>query len=227
MFSNCNGSTFLDLLNKDKVASSGADRRFACTSCGKRFTTKSNVNAHTKTVHKKHEKENTNSTVNLKDATIEHKACVCDKSNTGKICLQAQQQMMREIVQVDPRHVPYNVVVQRREKFFQSILEKHFDATHKKLACGETDITTEMFHAEIKEWSCYKEAIGQLICYNAFDPRHDLRVYLFGRYGIKTKEMALMVFNQQNIRPFEFEEVDSKINVVDMLTGEREFITEV
>ncbi len=99
----------------------------------------------------------------------------------------------------------------RNEYFFQKILELHFRATHKKLPCGETDITTDEFHAEIKEWNCYKEAIGQLVCYNSFDPRHELRIYLFGKYIQRMKDIALVVFKQQRIRPFEFVEVEGKV----------------
>lgn len=69
----------------------------------------------------------------------------------------------------------------QKECFYQNILESHLNGKHKKLPRGETDITTDAFHAEIKNWDCYKEAFGQLLAYNKDDPRNELRVYLFGK----------------------------------------------
>lgn len=71
----------------------------------------------------------------------------------------------------------------RNETYYQKFLETVLNGKHKRLKCGETDITTDIFHAEIKEWKLYKSAIGQLICYNRHDPRPELRLYLFGNYS--------------------------------------------
>ena len=54
----------------------------------------------------------------------------------------------------------------KNEKFYQLLLENYLGGTHKTLSCGITDVTTDTCHAEIKEWSSWKEAIGQLTCYS-------------------------------------------------------------
>lgn len=68
----------------------------------------------------------------------------------------------------------------KNEDFYQAVVENHLGGTHKSLPCGITDVTNESTHAEIKHWNSYKEAIGQLICYNQFDPKDTLQLYLFG-----------------------------------------------
>jgi hypothetical protein len=81
----------------------------------------------------------------------------------------------------------------RNETYYQKFLEKVLGAGHKRLKCGETDITTEKFHAEIKEFKHFKGAIGQLLCYNNDDPKEELRLYLFGSY--KESKMTLALEN--------------------------------
>jgi hypothetical protein len=92
----------------------------------------------------------------------------------------------------------------RLEKHYQIIVEKITSGSHKRLACGVTDITTDVFHAEIKRWICWKEALGQLLAYNHFDKKLELRVYLFGEYSQKYKNIAIEAFKNYNIRCFQF-----------------------
>jgi hypothetical protein len=80
--------------------------------------------------------------------------------------------------------------MRRNETYYQKFLEIILGAGHKRLKCGETDITTDEYHAEIKEWKQYKGAIGQLLCYNKHDPRNELRLYLFGSYSESKKKSA-------------------------------------
>ena len=68
---------------------------------------------------------------------------------------------------------------------------------------GETDVTTAECHAEIKKWECWKEAPGQLLCYNKCDPKNKLQVYLFGKYT--KKEEAVEHMKDFGLEVFEFE----------------------
>lgn len=78
---------------------------------------------------------------------------------------------------------------QYKEDFFQKIVEKYLGGTHKKLAVGETDVTNDDTHAEIKKFEDYKEAIGKLMCYNNCDPKDNLHAYLFGATSSTLKKM--------------------------------------
>lgn len=69
----------------------------------------------------------------------------------------------------------------RCEDFYQAILERHLGGAHKTLPLGTTDISTDVLHAEIKVWDCYKEGVGQLITYQLLDPKDELHLYLFGK----------------------------------------------
>lgn len=91
----------------------------------------------------------------------------------------------------------------RNEFYFQKILEVHLGGMHDHVACGKTDISTPLFHAEIKDWNNYKSAVGQLMCYNCFKPKPELRAYLFGKVKENDKYIALTAFKKLGIKAFE------------------------
>jgi len=66
------------------------------------------------------------------------------------------------------------------ESVYQHALKQILKGDHMKLWCGITDISTEQFHAELKHWSQWKSAFGQIIWYNLAMPREEARVYLIG-----------------------------------------------
>lgn len=68
-------------------------------------------------------------------------------------------------------------------------------------------------HAEIKEWKCWKEAVGQLTCYNAVDPKDCLQLYLFGKYKQSCNDEVYTVTSTCNIKMFDFDEEDSVVYV--------------
>jgi hypothetical protein len=82
--------------------------------------------------------------------------------------------------EVQENEVHVHVELKRSEAYYQRMLEVILGGGHKMLESGTTDITTACFHAEIKKWSAWKHAVGQLLCYNADDPRDVQRIYLFG-----------------------------------------------
>lgn len=66
------------------------------------------------------------------------------------------------------------------ESVYQKALEAHLGGKHCRYRYGETDVTTDTMHAEIKSWRNWKSGLGQLLYYNFASPRKDLRLYLFG-----------------------------------------------
>lgn len=94
----------------------------------------------------------------------------------------------------------------KNEKFYQMLVEQYLGGTHKSLECGITDVTTNTCHAEVKEWKSWKEAVGQLTCYNAEDPKQDLAMYMFGRYKDSCKEKAVAIAKKCGFKVFAFTE---------------------
>ena len=64
---------------------------------------------------------------------------------------------------------------------------------------GITDITTPKKHIEIKEYTMWKHALGQILAYDYYDPKEKLEVHLFGEYPPEKKEIAKAVFDKYNI----------------------------
>jgi IS1 family transposase len=86
-----------------------------------------------------------------------------------------------------------------KEHDYQEHLESLIQATHKRNLYGVTDITTGDAHIEIKRWSDYKTALGQLIAYNHGERKQDLYVYFFGLYPEHKKEQVVELFKEQGI----------------------------
>lgn len=112
----------------------------------------------------------------------------------------------------------------KNENFYQLLLEQYLGGTHKTLPCGITDISTDDCHAEIKEWKSWKEAIGQLTCYNSVDPRPFLAMYMFGKYSDSAKQRSINVAKNCGFAIYEFKESeDGAIYVEDCTTNERKY----
>jgi hypothetical protein len=107
------------------------------------------------------------------------------------------------------------------EQFYQAFLEEHLGGAHCRLAHGETDITTASIHAEIKVWSAWKSAIGQLLFYNHVSPKPDLRIYL---YGARPKTMDMEVINgfllKYDVTLYTLSHDNSVVTVRNECTGE-------
>ena len=109
----------------------------------------------------------------------------------------------------------------KNEPFFQTLLEQHLGGTHKTLYNGITDVTTNDLHAGIKEWKCWKEAVGQLTCYNKADPKPRLALYLFGKYSGHCKQIASATAKDCCLEVYEFKEsVDGEVYIEDYFTKE-------
>jgi len=88
-------------------------------------------------------------------------------------------------LQKEVEKLKFKVDFLRKKKpksFFQQILERHYNASHKCIPnYGITDITTADMHIEIKNWNYWYQAVGQILYYNMVDPKEKLSVYLFGK----------------------------------------------
>ncbi len=107
--------------------------------------------------------------------------------------------------------------IYENEKFYQILLEKYLNGTHKTISCGITDITTDTCHAEIKLWTRWKDAVGQVTCYNTADPKENLSIYFFGDYKESSKNEAIDIIKKCNIHPYEFVYSSGRIDLIDLV----------
>lgn len=109
----------------------------------------------------------------------------------------------------------------KKEDFYQKILENMFNVGHNLYKNSVSNITTETFHAEIKKWDSWTEAVGQLIKYNIADPKEELRVYLFDTmptYDIIQNVVSIL--QQANIVPYSIDCNDYSIYIKNLVTME-------
>jgi predicted transposase YbfD/YdcC len=162
---------------------------YDCIHCNRTFNDKSNLSRHEK---------------------------VCKKNHRNK------KEIVNNQLNSTPSVEEYNKLKQdllfyknkKKEAFYQGILEKFLLGTHKKLASGITDVTTDACHAEIKEWSSYKEGIGQLMTYNICDPKERLEMYMFGNYSNNCKDAAANIISACKINLYEFVHRDDGVDIV-------------
>lgn len=113
-----------------------------------------------------------------------------------------------KITQLESRLFALESRTNPKESFFQTYLEQKFGASHCKNNFGATDIETNDSIIEIKNWSSYKSALGQILAYthgktkskhvyffgdkpkNIFDV-----LYLFKSYGINVFHLSV---NERN-----------------------------
>jgi len=105
------------------------------------------------------------------------------------------------------------------EAYYQRYLQKYLGGKHMQLKIGQTDITTEAFHAEIKEWSNWKNAVGQLQVYCYVEYREELRLYLFGTSNKKFKNDYVNIIIGLNIKPYELIKTETGIDIIDLETN--------
>ena len=99
------------------------------------------------------------------------------------------------------------------------MVETYLNGTHLKLPSGITDVSTDRIHAEIKNIVEWKQALGQIYCYNHDSPRAVLQVYLFGKAAKSALKTAYEKFSSLNIELYTFTSVDDTHNIVKYDTG--------
>jgi hypothetical protein len=199
-YENINIESLLDILN-NKLYN---EKTFECKYCNRLFNSCSSKSRHKKTCKQKPINEITQlkNTVGQLITKIENlKEQPLNKND--KIILDLQYYKNR-----------------KNEKFYQLLIENYLGGTHKTLSCGITDVTTDSCHAEIKEWSSWKEAIGQLTCYNTVDPKDKLEMYMFGRYKQSCKDEAIKVTTTCKIDIYEFVDTDDGVSIISLKNNE-------
>ncbi len=95
------------------------------------------------------------------------------------------------------------------EKDIQRKMEKQTGGKHVVCNAGTADIVTEYELIEIKNWDCWKHALGQLKAYDFDIPGRSLRVHFFGKMpDLKKKTYIITVFTRENISvSWEFENI--------------------
>jgi hypothetical protein len=112
------------------------------------------------------------------------------------------------------------------EIYYQKFLEKHLNGKHMRLSTGVTDVTTIELHAEIKEWSCWRNAIPQILLYDRVERRDKLQLYFFGNYKeVKKKRVLKDLLKLDVFEIFELSIVDNNIIITSFKKDE--IITEV
>lgn len=107
----------------------------------------------------------------------------------------------------------------RNEQFYQRLLERHFNASHRVLESGITDITTDDCHIELKNWRSWQQAMGQLLVYNNDLKRRRLMACFFGDISAQIKSTAASHLSKQGIQCWEFINDQGRICLRDVGTS--------
>ena len=99
------------------------------------------------------------------------------------------------------------------EKYYQRLTEKLLNGKHMLIrSVGITDVTNDFEHAEIKKWSQYHHAVGQLLSYNNAVPRSKLSVYFYGPQPAPEKIGFVLEFCRKNgVHIYSFDKDDDAI----------------
>ena len=176
---------------------------YKCSYCERLFNDNSNRYKHEKICKSN---DNDNNVKRLENEIVEMKEII-NKLQTNNLTL-----LIEDFNKLKQDLLFYKN--KKNEAFYQAILEKFLMGTHKKLQSGITDITTDTCHAEIKEWCCYKEGIGQLMAYNVCDPKELLEMYMFGNYSNGCKDAAANIISACKIQLYEFVHNDDRVDIV-------------
>ena len=110
-----------------------------------------------------------------------------------------------------------------QEKFYQKVLESIYGGTHMKYDGGESDITTDYAHVQIRQWDCWTEIEGHLSAINYFCKRDKLIACCFGSYQDFNKKFAYQVLTSKGIEVFDcqFCEKTNMFTYTNMTTNEK------
>lgn len=179
-----------------------------CRFCRKLFGTKQTKYQHEQRCKKNPTHQTLDNTDNTANLAEEHRRL----TEQLKLANQEKEKANQEKERYEKLYYDALQTKRKCERTYQDILERYYGQGHKTLQSGVTDITTDTFHGEIKAWNCWKEAIGQLRCYNSDDPKAELHVYLFGQYDKTKKDIAKQRLLEQGFKVYEI--VDENNTVV-------------
>lgn len=213
------------------------EHTYDCDFCNKKFNDPSNRIRHKKTCKRNPINMSQTDTVITQEDTeedvqqddllnTEHKTDetrrledIITRQNDKILGLRNELQKTQQIVQRQKVELAF-LKRKKNEDFYQGIMEQHFNATHKTLDSGITDITTDDAHYEIKRWNCWKEALSQLILYNDDDPKENMYACFFETCSEQQKKKVQSKFEKYNITCLEFREEKNKITLCNLESGE-------
>lgn len=193
------------LISQLQIRTTYNEVTYSCSHCNRKFNNRSSKCRHSQTCKK-----------NPNNITI-------SVTKYGEVVqrLNKLEQEQKDVVnQEHKKKQQKDEEAKKLEAFYQMHLEKYLGGTHKRLKSGITDISTDNTLAEIKRWSCYKEAIGQLVCYNQEDPKDNIHLYLFGKYSKLLKEKVVFHCNLLKFKAFALLDEDGYIHVEDLTTSD-------
>jgi hypothetical protein len=130
--------------------------------------------------------------------------------NLKKIC-ESQQAMIvgLQLEVADLKHQLQLNDETRLERFYQSYLEKKFNASHRKSQFGISDIETDHLIIEIKHWKNYKNSLGQALSYSHNTTKKKM-VYFFGK---KPKNLVhvLDLFRQYQVEVHHIDTINGEV----------------
>ena len=219
------------------------DKTYDCEYCGKKFNSCPNKSRHKKTCKQTpinlpqtntsmtlkeqdiQQEMDSNCSINIHSKTSELHRLVDDiiaQQNNEIVSLKKELEKTKSMLNTTRLEMAF-LKRKKNEDFYQALMEQHFNATHKNLDSGITDITTADAHYEIKRWSCWKEAYAQLILYNDDDPKEHMYACFFEMCSDKLKNKVHEKFIKYNIKCLEFREDDNCISLCDLISGEIKF----
>jgi hypothetical protein len=182
---------------------------YVCPYCPSKYTTRQARHKHKKTCRARPKEEATERVVQLAstiDIEVNADPEVIYSAETGLSNYeQAELDISRET---------------RDKHFYKCVLERHFNASHRVLVCGITDITTSDCHIKIKKWSAWQEAIGQLQSYNNDLKRDKLMACFFGDISSNIKNIAAINMNKLGIQCLEFFNDIGRFCLRDVITNQ-------
>uniref|UniRef100_A0A6C0E0Q1 Uncharacterized protein n=1 Tax=viral metagenome TaxID=1070528 RepID=A0A6C0E0Q1_9ZZZZ len=101
----------------------------------------------------------------------------------------------------------------RNEKYYQTFLEGELGGGHKNTKYGVTDITTDVYHVEIKHWCNFKACLGQLQAYNHKDNKKLVAAF-FGDTTTSKKLDIIQLFYDSFIDVWELCDFDFGVKII-------------
>lgn len=209
-----------DILN---VRTCDVDQKpFVCKDCSSRFTMRSALSRHRhNTCPSRLEHQNT--LIEERNDYIQLSTQLSAINDTNNHIIDENKHLKNVINDLGKKVQKLEIELQITkddvsEKTYQTLLERFRfpGSTHMRFSCGVSDITTDTVHAEIKRYDTWKEAIGQLLSFNIASPRAEMHVYLFGKYSVSCKKIAIEHFQKLNIKPFELQIENNKLIIRDV-----------
>ena len=186
---------------------------YDCKRCGHEFKTKGNLKTH---LHRKTPCDPLISNVSQSE--------LLEELNTVLPPLQ-KIEILNNLIEIQTNTIKNlsDIVAKLRDEnknaYYQKLLEIYFNAGHKKVKCGVTDITTETAHIEIEKWDYWTKCIGELLVYNISCPKESLQAHFFSDFEEESKKDAIKILSSLNIKSFEIRDKGDNVDIICLETN--------